>query len=108
MYLRFCNRSQIEEQCYDDIHKMVTKQNIASRATTSALNELVSKLDLISLNNKDLMNFCVQVAMYDIDVVSHGRFYEIIVPFCSFVWCGSDENVFINQKVTLWTSMSSR
>ena len=89
----------------------MTKQNTASRATTIAFDELVSKLDLISLNNQDLMNFCVQVAMYDIDVVGHGRFYEIIEPvvsFCSFVWCGSDENVFINQKVTLWTSMSSK
>ena len=57
------------------------------------------------------MNPCVQVAMYDIDVGGHGHFFEIvepIVPFCSFVWCGFDEDVFINQKVSTWTCMSSR
>ena len=96
MYLRFCNRSKVEEQCYDDIQSIVTKQNTAFQTTTSNFNELVSKLDLISLNNQNLLNPCVQVAMYDIDVRGHGQFYEIIqpiVPFCSFVWCGFDENV---------------
>ena len=111
MYLRFCNRSQMEEQCYDDIQTMVTKQNTTSRARASAFDELVSKLDLISLNNQDLMNPCVQVAMYDIDSGGHGHFHEIIepiVPFCSFVWCGFDENIFINQKVSTWTCLPSR
>ena len=111
MYLRFCNRSQMEEQCCDDIQAMVTKQNTTSRATASTFDELVSKLDLISLNNQDLMNPCLQVAMYDIDSGSHVHFHEIIepfVPFCSFVWCGFDENIFINQKVTLWTCLPNR
>ena len=111
MYLRFCNRSQMEEQCYDDIQTIVAKQNTTSRATTRKFDELVSKLDLISLNNQDLMNPCLQVAMYDIDSGGHGHFHEIIepiVPFCAFVWCGFDENVFINQKVTPWTCMPSR
>ena len=111
MYLRFCNRSQMEEQCYDDIYAMVTKQNTTFRATTSAFNELVSNLDLISLNNQDLMNPCVQVAMYDINMGDHGHFHEIIepvVPFCLFVWCGFDENIFINQKVSTWTCLPNR
>ena len=89
----------MEAQCYDDIQTMVTKQNTTSRATTSAFNEFVSKLDLISLSNQDLINLCLQVAMYDIDSGGYGHFHEIIepiVPFCSFVWCGSDENVFTN------------
>ena len=76
MYLRFCNRSQMEERCYDDIQTMMTKQNTTSRATTSTFDEFVSKLDLISLNNQDLMNPCVQVAMYDIDLGGHWSFLQ--------------------------------
>ena len=111
MYLRFCNRSQMEERCYNDIQTVLTKQNTTSRATASTFDELVSKLNLISLNNQDLMNPCLQVAKYDIDSGGHGHFYEIIepiVPFCSFVWCGFDENVFINQKVSTWTCLPNR
>ena len=111
IYLRFCNRSQMEEQCYNDIQSIVTKQNTAFQATTSTFDELVSKLNMILLNNQDLMNPCVQVAMYDIGSGGHGHFHEIIepiVPFCSLIWCGFDENVFINQKVTPWTCIPSR
>ena len=111
MYLRFCNRSEMKERCYNDIESIVTKQNTTFQTTTSTFDELVSKLDLISLNNQDLRKPCVQVAMYDIDVGGHGHFHEIIepiVPFCSFVWCGFDENVFRNQKVSPWTCMPFR
>ena len=110
MYLRFCNRSQMETQCHNDIHNIVTKKNSTDQ-NTSAFNQLVSKLNLIALTEEDLMNPCVQVAMYDSDRTNQSHYYEIIEPivsFCWFVWCGFNEKVFTTKQVTPWTCMSSR
>ena len=111
MYMRFCNRSQLERQCYHDILNIVIKQNNGSQITTSKFNQLVSTLSLITLTEEDLMNPCVQVAMYDSNSTIQGHFHEIIepdVPFCSFVWCGFNENIFTRKHVTPWTCMPSR
>ena len=111
MYLRFCNRSQMEERCYSDIQSIVSKQSTTFQTNTSTFEKLVSKLNLSCLNNEDLLNPCLQVAVYDIDSRGHGHFHEIIepiVPFCSFVWCGFDENVFISQEVLPWTCIPSK
>ena len=111
MYLRFCNRSQMEAQCYDDILSIVTKQNNAVQTTANRFDQLVSKLNLIALNEDDLANPCVQVAMYNGDSGNQGHYHEIIepiVPFCWFVWCGFDENLFFKKHVAPWTCMSSR
>ena len=111
IYLRFCNRSLMEAKCYDDILSIVTKQNSGVQTTTIKYSQLVSKLNLLTLSEEDLMNPCVQVAMYDSDAGRRGQYHEIIepfVPFCSFVWCGFDENVFIKKNVAPWTCMSSK
>ena len=111
MYLRFCNRSQLEAQCYDDIQSIVMKQNNRNQTTTSKFNQLVSRLNLIALSEENLLNPCVQVAMYDSDSQSQNQYHEIIepdVPFCSFVWCGFNENVFNRKHVAPWTCMPSR
>ena len=111
MYLRFCNRSQMEAQCYNDILSIVTKQNNGIQIKTGKFSQLVSKLNLNTLSEEDLMNPCVQVGMYDSDSRNQSAYYEIIkttVPFCSFVWCGFDENTFTKKNVTAWTCMSRR
>ena len=111
IYLRFCNRSLMEAKCYDDILSIVTKQNSEVQTTTIKYSQLVSKLNLLTLSEEDLMKPCVQVAMYDGDAGRPGHYHEIIelfVPFCSFVWCGFDENVFIKKNVAPWTCLSSR
>ena len=111
VYLRYCNRSQMEAQCYDVIHSIVTKQNNAIQSKTNELDQLVSNLNFITLSEDDLMNPCVQIAMFDSDSGSLGHYHEIIepiVPFCWFVWCGFDENTFTKKHVSPWTCMSSR
>ena len=111
MYMRFCNRSQLEAQCYDDIQSIVMKQNNRNQTTTSKFDQLVSRLNVIALSEEDMMNPCVQVAMYDSDSRSQGHYHEIIepeVPFCSFVWCGFNENVFARKQVAPWTCMPTR
>ena len=111
IYLRFCNRSQMEAQCYDDIFNIATKQNNGIENKTNTFNQLVSNLNLDALSDEDLMNPCVQVAMYDSDSGSQGHYHEIIepiVPFCSFVWCGFDENIFTKKHLSPWTCMPSR
>ena len=111
IYLRFCNRSLMEAKCYDDILSIVTKQNSEVQTTTTKYSRLVSKLNLLTLSEEDLTKPCVQVAMYDSNAGRPGHYHEIIepfVPFCSFVWCGFDENVFIKKNVAPWTCMSSK
>ena len=111
IYLRFCNRSLMEAKCYDDILSIMTKQNSGVQTTANKYSQLVSKLNLLTLSEEDLMNPCVQVGMYDSDSGRRGQYHEIIepfVPFCSFVWCGFNENVLIQKSVTPWTCMSSR
>ena len=111
IYLRFCNRSQMEAQCYDDILRIVIKQNIGIPTKTKNFHQLLSKLRLDALSDEDLMNPCVQVAMYDSDLGDQGHYHEIIepeLPFCSFIWCGFHENVFIKNHASLWTCMPSR
>ena len=110
MYLRFCNRSQMETQCRNDIVNRVKAKNSKDQ-NTRTFNQLVSKLNLTALTEKDLMNPCVQVATYNSDRTNQSLYYEIIdpiVPFCWFVWCGFNEKVFTTKQVTPWTCMSSR
>ena len=111
MYLRFCNRSQMEAQCYNDLLGIVRKQDNEIQDTTSEFNQLVSKLNWITLSEEDLMNPCVQVAMYNRDSGSQGHYHEIIepvVPFCSYVWCGFSESLFTKKRVSPWACMTSR
>ena len=61
MYLRFCNQSQMEAQCHNDILSIVSKPDNKIQNNTSEFNQLVSKLNLITLSEEDLMNPCVQV-----------------------------------------------
>ena len=111
MYSRFCNRSQMEEQCYDDIRSMVIKQNNAIETTRRTFDELVLKLDLSILSNEDLMNPCVQVAMYNADPRGRGQYYEVInskVPFCEAVWCGLDKDIASSKHISDWSCMPTR
>ena len=100
----------MEAQCYDDISSIVTKQNNEIENKTNTFNQLVSNLNLDALSDVDLINPCVQVAMYDSDSGCQGHYHEIIepiVPFCSFVWCGFDKNIFTKKRHP-WTCMPSR
>ena len=111
IYLTFCNRSLMEAKCYDDILSIVTKQNSGVQTTTTKYSQLVSRLNLLTLSEEDLIKPCVQVAMHDSDTGRQGQYHEIIepfVPFCSFVWCGFDENVFTEKDIAPWTCLSSR
>ena len=111
IYLRFCNQSLLEAQCFDDVLRIATKQKIVVQSTIRTFSQLVSKFKLITFTEEDLMNPCVQVGMYDSDSGRQGQYHEIIepfVPFCSFVWCGFDENTFIQKNIAPWTCMPSR
>ena len=111
IYLRFCNQSQMEAHCYGDISSIVTKQKNKIPTATSTFNQVVSKLNLDAISDEDLMNPCVQVAMYDSHSGIQGHYHEIIephLPFCSFVWCGFDENIFTQKRASLWTCMPTR
>ena len=101
----------MEAKCCDDIPSIVTKHNSGVQAITTKYSQLVSKLNLLTLSEHDLMNPCVQAAMYDSDSWRHSQYHEIIqsfVPFCLFVWCKFDENVFTKKVVAPWTCLSSR
>ena len=111
MYLRFCNQSQMEEQCHDDIWTIATKQNKAIQTTKRTFDELVSKLKINILSNQDLLNPCVQVAMYDTDSRNSGQYHEVInpqIPFCETVWCGFNKNIAIFKHISDWSCMPTR
>ena len=111
IYLRFCNRSLMEAKCYDDILSIVTKQNSGVQTKATKYSQLVSRLNLLTLSEEDLIKPCVQVTMYDSDTGRQGQYHEIIepfVPFCSFVWCGFNENAFTKKDIAPWTCLSSR
>ena len=108
MYSRFCNQSEMEEQCYDDIENIVTKQNNGIQTPTSTYDELVSKLNLSVLSDQDSMNPCVQIA---IDPGNHGQYFEIInpeVPFCEAVWCGFNKKIATSKHIAAWNCMPNR
>ena len=89
----------------------MTKQKHRTQITTIEFDQLVSKLNLITLSEEDLMKPCVQVAMYDSDSGSQGHYPEIIepvVPFCSYVWCGFNKGLFTKKRVSPWTCMTKR
>ena len=111
MYLRFCNRSQMEEQCYNDVQNIVTKQNNRIQTKTSTYDELVSKLNLSILSDQDLMNPCVQIAMYNTDERDHHPYFEVInlrVPFCEAVWGGFNTNIASSKYIAVWNCMPTR
>ena len=111
IYLRFCNRSLMEEQCYDDIQTIVKKQNKGIQIIASTFDELVLKLNLNMLGDQDIMNSCIQVAMFDMNAMGHGQYYEAInleVPFCEAVWCGFNKHIATSKRISDWSCMPTR
>ena len=105
VYLRFCNRSQLEERCFDEIHKIVQPNN-----PQTTWRNLIQGLNNRRIDNENLVSPCLQVATLDKASLTNGYFHEVMatVPFCSLVWCGFDEDTFIGKEITLWNCIASR
>lgn len=108
MYLRFCDQIKLEDKCLETLKKLVRKYS-SENVTATTWNDVVDVVDSISrFKNEDLKNSCLQIAMFK--TKNDSQFVEIIdvvVPFCSIVWCGFDEMVF-HQDVSLWTCLKPR
>ena len=105
IYLRFCNRSEMEARCYDDLQKVVNPQN-----SSTSWENLIRKLNFNQITNEDLTNPCLQVSMLDKALETGSRFYEIfdVIPFCDFIWCGFAEDIITTRAVSLWTCTPSK
>ena len=97
VYLRFCNGSKLEKRCFDNLRNIVDRKNVLN-----TWNDLIHNVNLPQIDDADLINPCLQVAMLDKAILTQSRFHEVIalVPFCSVVWCGFDEDVFIHRDAT--------
>ena len=110
MYKRFCNQKAVEEQCLDEVRSVVEKQT-KKTASFAKWNEVLKRLNVYELTDQELLRPCLQIAMYDADSGNFDHFHEVIepiTPFCSFVWCGFDQKIVENRKISSWTCMPKR
>ena len=108
MYLKFCNESELMKQCFDAVENILQKQ---SRMKVSGLwGEIVNNINFLELNEEELKNPCLQVAMYDQNGTNfqYAEVIDIYVPFCSIVWCGFADVVFQSKRISVWTCMPQR
>ena len=107
IYLKFCNQSKFEQRCTDSLRSVAKRQ--LGKDITFSWEEGADKLNLHALTNKEILDPCIQAAMYDEDDNSD-RFHEIIsiVPFCDVTWCGFDRIIFETKSISSWTCMSQR
>ena len=105
VYLKFCNRSKLETRCFDGLQNIVDREKMSS-----TWNDLIHNMNLLQIDDADLINPCLQVAMLNKAILTQSRFHEVIalVPFCSVVWCGFDEDVFIHRDATSWICIPNK
>ena len=111
MYSRFCDPHKFVDKCHSNLWKILRKQNGNVFTNTKTWTETVSRLDLNSFSDQDLLDPCLQVALYDVDSSGHGHYQEIIEPivaFCSFVWCGFDDRTAQSRQAAAWTCMPNK
>ncbi|CAK8694674.1 uncharacterized protein LOC143445492 [Clavelina lepadiformis] len=110
MYSRFCDHEKLEEKCTAEVRQTVEYQS-ATNIAILTWSDAVRSLNVLDLNNDQLASPCVQVAMYERENGGHGHYHEVIqplIPFCSFIWCGYDEQLVAAGRVTTWTCMPQR
>ena len=98
---KFCNRIQFEMECLERVGHLSTKR--------SNWNEFVQHFSPKTLTNEQLMDSCIQAAIYD--VTKEENFVESgIVNFmiCSIGWNGFDISTVENRHITVWNVVSSR
>ena len=107
VYLRFCNRTEMITKCHDYLRTIVGSKDEES---LSAWNNLTQSLEILIINNEDLANPCLQVALLDKASAANGHFYEIIaaVPFYEVVWCGFSEDLLKAKHVSVWNCIPKR
>ena len=106
VYLRYCNSTEMERRCIDEI------QNIVERRTDTLFPSwkiLLDNLDPVSSSSDELLQPCVQIAMLDQFPSSRGNFFELtaIPPFCEVVWCGFDKSVLLTRDFSVWKCIPS-
>ncbi|CAK8697195.1 unnamed protein product [Clavelina lepadiformis] len=116
VYSYFCNKTSFEIECLSTIESIVVQQQANSQqqseTTTSSFvwSNVIKRLKLIDLTDDQILEPCVQIAMYE-KTRAVGNFREIIrvhLPFCEFSWCGFDEDTFNNRRISAWTCLLSR
>lgn len=114
MYLRFCNQSQLLEQCEEKLMRLAkskTKDFQTHGGDNSSLlqwKSLVSKVNFTDVN--DFSDPCLQVATYDSQAGGYGNYQQILsthVPFCSISTCGYDVTSLQRTHASAWTCISS-
>ena len=109
MYLKFCNHVELQNKCFSTLKKIVqnhSQQNLSLATWKILKNELEN---ISSINIDELENSCVQIAMFEKRYADH--FVEVknfLVPFCSFTWCGFNEQMFESKKISFWRCMPQR
>ena len=105
VYLKFCNRSELETACIDDLRR------IARDSESSSWEEVTRQLDFAAATDEELRDPCLQIAMLDSASSSQNSFHEVIdalIPFCAITWCGFNNDVINSRAVSVWTCISSR
>lgn len=111
MYMRFCNKAKLEQLCFGELKNAVNKQSNHENLKLSTWNEALRFLNVLKLNDQEILQPCLQIAMYDADSRGVGYYHEVIepvVPFCSFTWCGFDQEIVKTRRISSWTCMPKR
>ena len=98
---KFCSRSQFETECLERVGQLPFK--------SSNWNELVKYVSSNELTNEQLMDSCIQAAVYD--STEEGKFVESgVVNFmiCSIAWHGFDLSIVENMHLTVWNVLTNR
>lgn len=106
VYLKFCQPIELEKRCFRDLQEVAQTQAVS--AAPSKWNFLVQNINYTKLDHYQLLHPCVQVAMLDSAQSKGEHFHEVVeafVPFCSFIWCGFDQNVLSSKDISVWTCM---
>ena len=112
VYKMFCDTKAYMESCGGII------ANISGQATADyhlitqdVWKNMLISIDLHNLNRSELLNPCVQTAMYSNTSANDGLFTELqlgFLPFCDSIFTGFDDRLLQNPDFMLWSIMNDR
>ncbi|XP_076813529.1 uncharacterized protein LOC143460054 [Clavelina lepadiformis] len=122
VYSYFCDKASFEMNCLARVGRITSlKQhsdsqiqsgtNLPNQTNAFLWSNLIKQLKLPYINEKQILEPCVQLAMFEKAKAKGKKFREIVrvhLPFCEFHWCGFDEDTFRNRRVSAWTCLSAR
>lgn len=104
VYAHNCNQSSLEQECASAVKSAIGKPSIVS------WNDVINDINSSELSFEQLIEPCVQIALYQSKTGGDGHFHEVVdvfIPFCGISWCGYDSSTVYSRSISSWTCMST-